>query len=146
MKGPVYSDMFLEGPMSTTKNVNHSRPCPDQNFYLGLPEYKPGLPPTDYDLRSRYYILFNWYRNYLVINLFLSCVKFHNSLLRLFARHRLIHEDGGQNNSAKTYETCFSHFLLVLPLQSFPRFTKFHVYLISLQYRHASLRAKDITY
>ena len=78
-----YTDIFLEGPRNTTKNLNHNWRCPDRNFYLGLPEYKPGLPPTELDLRSQYYKLLSWYRKYLVINLFLTFVKVHSLRLRL---------------------------------------------------------------
>jgi hypothetical protein len=99
-----YTDIFLEGPRNTTKNLNHNRLCPDRNFYLGLPEYKPGLPPIDCDLRSQYYKLHNWYRNYLVINLFLTFVKVHSSRLRLSSPQSLTSSYSrrwkGQNNSA----------------------------------------------
>jgi len=78
-----YTDVFLEGPGSTAKYLNQNTPCPDRKFYLGLPDYKPGLPPTDCQLRSRYYKLFNWYGNYLVINLFLTFFKVHSSRLPL---------------------------------------------------------------
>lgn len=54
-----YIDLFLEGLRSTKKNLKLNKLCPDRNSYLGLPEYKPCLPPTYCDLRSQYYKLFN---------------------------------------------------------------------------------------